>query len=181
MPRSAPDRARSKPVAPVLDITRRVEFAAAHRLHRPDLSDAANARLYGPCAHKGGHGHNYVLEVTLRGQVDPATGMVIDLKELKAVMEREVVAKCDHRNLNVDPDFLRGVIPTAENVAVGCWRVLERRLPAGLLHRVRLYESPRNFVDFYGVYAPTVARATRSAPPLPVSGASTGRGSRRAR
>ncbi|MBL8840613.1 MAG: 6-carboxytetrahydropterin synthase [Planctomycetes bacterium] len=138
----------------MLDITRRVEFAAAHRLHRPDLSDAANARLYGPCAHKGGHGHNYVLEVTLRGQVDPATGMVIDLKELKAVMEREVVAKCDHRNLNLDPDFLRGVIPTAENVAVGCWRVLERRLPAGLLHRVRLYESPRKFVDFYGASAP---------------------------
>jgi 6-pyruvoyltetrahydropterin/6-carboxytetrahydropterin synthase len=135
-------------------ITRRAEFAAAHRLSSPRLSDRENARLYGPCAHKGGHGHNYVLEVTLRGEVDPETGMLIDLKKLKAVIEREVIAKCDHRNLNVDPDFLRGVIPTAENVAIGCWRVLERRLPKGLLWRVRLFESPRNFVDFYGAAAP---------------------------
>jgi len=134
----------------IVCITRRVEFAAAHRLRNPRLSDAANHRLYGACAHKGGHGHNYVLEATLRGAVDPATGMLIDLKALKAVMERAIVAKCDHKNLNLDPDFLRGVIPTAENVAVGCWRVLDRRLPRGLLHRVRLYESPRNFVDFHG-------------------------------
>ncbi len=159
MPRAA---VRSKVVAPVIDITRRVEFAAAHRLSNPRLSDAANTRLYGPCAHKGGHGHNYVLEVTLRGCVDATTGMLIDLKELKAVMEREVVAKCDHRNLNLDPDFLRGVIPTAENVAVGCWRVLERRLPEGLLHRVRLYESPRNFVDFYGATQDFAAAAPRA-------------------
>jgi len=127
-----------------------VEFAAAHRLENPRLSDRMNRRLYGPCAHKGGHGHNYVLEVTLRGEVDPATGMLIDLKRLKAVLEREIVSKCDHRNLNSDPDFLRGVIPTAENVAVACWRVLERRLPRGLLHRVRLFESSRNFVDYDG-------------------------------
>src|SRR5262245_44666934 len=85
-------------------ITRRAEFAAAHRLSSPRLSDRENARLYGPCAHKGGHGHNYVLEVTLRGEVDPETGMLIDLKKLKAVIEREVIAKCDHRNLNADPD-----------------------------------------------------------------------------
>jgi 6-pyruvoyltetrahydropterin/6-carboxytetrahydropterin synthase len=135
-------------------ITRRAEFAAAHRLNNPRLSQRANARLYGPCAHQGGHGHNYVLEVTLRGEVDPATGMLIDLKQLKAVIEREILAKCDHRNLNLDPDFLRGVIPTAENVAIGCWRVLERRLPRNLLWRVRLFESPRNFVDYYGRAAP---------------------------
>jgi 6-pyruvoyltetrahydropterin/6-carboxytetrahydropterin synthase len=134
----------------LVQITRRVEFAAAHRLENPRLSDRANARLYGPCAHKSGHGHNYVLEVTLRGEIDPATGMLFDLKKLKAVVEREVVRKCDHRNLNVDPDFLRGVIPTAENVAVACWNVLDRRLPRGLLHRVRLFESPRNFVDYLG-------------------------------
>ncbi len=136
--------------SPVVFITRAVEFAAAHRLQNPRLSDRANARLYGPCAHKGGHGHNYTLEVTLRGAVNPATGMVLDLKKLKAVMEREIVTKCDHRNLNLDPDFLRGVVPTAENVAIGCWRVLERRLPPRLLFRVRLYESVRNFVDYYG-------------------------------
>lgn len=153
-------------------ITRRAEFAAAHRLNNPRLSERENQRLYGPCSHKGGHGHNYVLEVTLRGEVDPSTGMLIDLKALKAVMEREVIAKCDHRNLNVDPDFLKGVIPTAENVAIGCWRVLERRLPRGLLWRVRLFESPRNSVDYYGpdgsengVHAPLEpARSERHGP-----------------
>jgi 6-pyruvoyltetrahydropterin/6-carboxytetrahydropterin synthase len=143
-------RARAVEVeAPVVFITRRVEFAAAHRLENPKLSQRANERMYGPCAHRGGHGHNYVLEVTLSGPVDRDTGMLIDLKRLKAVMQREIVAKCDHRNLNVDPDFLRGVIPTAENVAIACWSVLERRL-GGLLQRVRLYESPRNFVDYFG-------------------------------
>jgi 6-pyruvoyltetrahydropterin/6-carboxytetrahydropterin synthase len=152
-------------------ITRRAEFAAAHRLNNPRLTERANTRLYGPCSHKGGHGHNYVLEVTLRGEVDPATGMLIDLKALKAVMEREVIAKCDHRNLNLHPDFLRGVIPTAENVAIGCWRVLERKLPRGLLWRVRLFESPRNSVDYYGpgggpdgpdAPGPSVARPLRA-------------------
>ena len=134
---------------PVVLITRRVEFAAAHRLRNPRLSDARNERLYGPCAHKGGHGHNYVLEVTLRGEVNPDTGMLIDLKRLKALLEREIVAKVDHRNLNVDPDFLRGIIPTAENVAIACWDVLEPKLH-GLLHRVRLYESAKNFVEYHG-------------------------------
>jgi 6-pyruvoyltetrahydropterin/6-carboxytetrahydropterin synthase len=155
LPRTS--RSKSRP-GPIVFITRRVEFAAAHRLENPRLSDRQNARLYGPCSHKGGHGHNYVLEVTLRGAVDPETGMLIDLKLLKAVMEREVVRKCDHRNLNQDPDFLRGVIPTAENVAIGCWGVLERRLPRGLLHRVRLYESPRNYVDYFGSHALPLAR-----------------------
>lgn len=163
MPRNLPP---SPSAQPVVWITRQVEFAAAHRLRNPRLTDLENTRLYGACAHKGGHGHNYVLEVTLHGKVDAATGMLIDLKALKAVMQREIVAKCDHRNLNVDPDFLRGVIPTAENVAIGCWRVLERRLPRGLLWRVRLYESPRNFVDFHGfglhaVEAPLKAPAKR--------------------
>ena len=147
MPRRAVRRSSSPPH---VFITRRVEFAAAHRLENPRLSARENDRLYGPCAHASGHGHNYVLEVTLTGAVNPKTGMLIDLKRLKAVLEREVVSKCDHRNLNVDPDFLRGVIPTAENVAIACWRVLAAKLPAGLLHRVRLYESERNFVDYYG-------------------------------
>jgi len=143
-------RRSNPPSRKVVFITRRVEFAAAHRLRNPRLTDKANARLYGLCAHKGGHGHNYVLEVTLRGEVDPTTGMLVDLKRLKSLIEREIVRKCDHRNLNLDPDFLQGVIPTAENVAVGCWEVLERKLLHGLLHRVRLFESPRNFVDYYG-------------------------------
>ena len=147
MPRSP--RARSTEL-PVVFITRRVEFAAAHRLENPKLSARANARLYGPCAHAGGHGHNYVLEVTLRGPVNPSTGMLLDLKDLKAILEREILSKVDHRNLNLDPDFLRGIIPTAENVAVGCWSVLEKKLPRGLLHRVRLFESERNFVEYYG-------------------------------
>jgi 6-pyruvoyltetrahydropterin/6-carboxytetrahydropterin synthase len=135
-------------------ITRRAEFSAAHTLADPDLSQEENERIFGPCAHPHGHGHNYVLEVTLAGDVNPRTGMVIDLKELKRIMEEQVISKVDHRNLNCDPDFLRGVIPTAENVAMGCFEVLDRALPGGLLYRVRLYESPRNFVDYYGSGGP---------------------------
>jgi len=174
------NRVIPKPARPVVWITRQVEFAAAHRLRNPRLSEVENQRLYGACAHKGGHGHNYLLEVTLQGEVDPATGMLIDLKALKALMQREIVAKCDHRNLNVDPDFLRGVIPTCENVAIGCWRVLERRLPRGLLWRVRLYESPRNFVDFHG-FGPHAADAPLKAPAERHAGRAVVAASRRSR
>ena len=135
-------------------ITRRAEFSAAHTLANPELSDAENAALYGPCAHPQGHGHNYTLDVTLAGQVNPKTGMLIDLKEVKQIIHDKIIVEVDHRNLNCDPEFLQGVIPTAENVAMRCFEVLDAALPEGVLYRVRLYESPRNFADYYGPGGP---------------------------
>lgn len=131
-------------------ITRRAEFSAAHVLANPEFTDEENLHVYGQCSHPSGHGHNYALEVTLAGPVQPRTGMLMDLKELKEIMDREIISKCDHRHLNIDPDFLRGVIPTAENLALRFFDVLDAALPPGILHRVRVFESPRNYADYYG-------------------------------
>src|SRR5271165_6914035 len=126
-------------------ITRQVHFNAAHRLHNPSRGRLWNERTYGPCANPNGHGHNYVLEVTVRGRPDPGTGYVLDLGELKRILERAVTGPCDHRHLNRDVDFLRGIIPTTENLVVAFWRRIARRIPAGELYSVRLFETPRNF------------------------------------
>jgi 6-pyruvoyltetrahydropterin/6-carboxytetrahydropterin synthase len=107
-----------------LTISRRATFAAAHRLFRPDWSDEKNIEIFGPCANPGGHGHNYVLEVTIGGSVDPETGMIADLKWLKQVMERHVIDLVDHRNLNTDVECLRALNPTAENLACAFWHQL---------------------------------------------------------
>ena len=111
---------------------------------------AWNERTYGPCANENGHGHNYVLEVTVSGRPDPETGYVLDLSDLKKLLEKAVVVPCDHRNLNKDVDFLKGVIPTSENLAVAFWGRIAKRLKRGRLHCVRLYETPRNFAEYYG-------------------------------
>jgi len=131
-------------------VTRQVHFNAGHRLYNPARSRKWNEKTFGPCANPNGHGHNYVLEVTARGRPDPETGYVLDLGDLKRVVQRAVVDPCDHRNLNLDVDFLRGVIPSAENLAVAFWGRIERRLKAARLHCVRLYETPRNFVEYFG-------------------------------
>jgi 6-pyruvoyltetrahydropterin/6-carboxytetrahydropterin synthase len=136
-------------------VTRQVHFNAGHRLHNPARSAAWNRRTYGPCNYVHGHGHNYVLEVTVSGRPDPATGYVIDLGELKRIVERAVVAPCDHRNLNVDVGFLRGVIPTAENLVVAFWAELAPHLKSGRLHALRLFETPRNFAEYFGPSAPS--------------------------
>lgn len=133
-------------------LTRRVEFSASHRCYQPDLSDAENRALYGASANPNGHGHNYVVEVTIRGEVDPVTGMVFDLKKLKGILNREVVEPMDHRHLNYEvPPFDR-VVPTAENVAREIWRRLEGPLAAEgvALANVRLFETPDLFVDYAG-------------------------------
>ena len=133
-------------------LTRRVEFSASHRCYQPDLSEAENRELYGMGANPNGHGHNYVVEVTIRGDVDPVTGMVFDLKKLKDVLHREVVEPMDHRHLNHEvPPFDR-VVPTAENVAREIWRRLEAPLAAeGVkLANVRLFETPDLYVDCGG-------------------------------
>src|ERR1700689_5121178 len=131
----------------VVFVTRQVHFNAAHRLYNPAKSRAWNERTFGPCANPNGHGHNYVLEVTVRGRPDPATGYVLDLGELKRILERTVTGPCDHRHLNRDVEFLRGIIPTTENLVVAFWRRIAPRLPAGGLHSVRLFASPRNFAE----------------------------------
>lgn len=131
-------------------VTREAHFNAAHRLHNPSKSTAWNRATFGPCNNPRWHGHNYVLEVTVKGVPDPETGYVIDLGELKRVIEEAVVRPCDHRNLNEEVPWLRGVIPSTENLAVAFWARIEPRLPAGRLHRVRLYETPRNFADYHG-------------------------------
>jgi len=134
-------------------VTRQVHFNAAHRLYHPARSAAWNRRHYGLCTNP--HGHNYVLEVTVRGRPDPETGYVLDLAGLKRILHRAVVDKCDHRSLNDEVDFLRGVLPSTENLAIAFWEEIAPHLPArAALHRVRLYETPRNFADYHGPDAP---------------------------
>jgi 6-pyruvoyltetrahydropterin/6-carboxytetrahydropterin synthase len=144
-----------EPAGPVV-VTRTVHFNAAHRLHNPAKSAAWNRTTFGLCNHPNWHGHNYTLEVSVRGTPDPDTGCVIDLGELKAIIERVIVAKCDHRNLNLDVDFLRGIIPSSENLVLAFWRELERALPSGRgrLYRVRLDETERNRAEYFGPAGP---------------------------
>jgi len=133
-------------------ITRRVEFSASHVCRNPQLSDEENRRLFGLSANPHGHGHNYVVEVSLQGEPDPITGMVLDLKELKEILNDRVVTPYDHRFLNYEvPPFDR-VIPTTENIALDIWRRLEPHLLSGRskLHSVRVYETPELYVDYFG-------------------------------
>src|SRR5947209_10048696 len=119
-----------------VSVTRRATFAAAHVLRRDDWSEERNREVFGGCA--GDHGHNYTLEVTVAGPVDPGTGMILNLKELDGILREAVVSKVDHRHLNRDVGFLAGVIPTAENLALAFWRQLESRLGGQKLRKVRL-------------------------------------------
>jgi len=131
-------------------LTRKAEFSASHVYNNPALTAEENQRLFGKCNNANGHGHNYMLEVTVKGAVDPKSGFVVDLKELKDVMSREVLDAFDHRFLNKEvPEFLTK-IPTTENIAIAIWQRLAPKLKAAQLHRVRVYETPDLFVDFYG-------------------------------
>lgn len=131
-------------------VFRKAHFNAAHRLHNPAWSDAQNQAVFGLCNNPNWHGHNYELEVKVTGEVDPNTGMVVDLGWLADLIKREVEQRFDHRNLNVDvPDF-QARIPTAENIAIVIWERLRPHLPAAYDLQVRLYETPRNFVEYPG-------------------------------
>ena len=136
---------------PRVCVTRRVHFSAAHRLGREDWDQERNLRTFGECARTNWHGHNYELDVTVAGEVDPDLGFVMDLKDLKELAESRVASELDHRNLNVDVPWLEGTNPTTENLVVAIWKRLADALPNGVtLERRVLWETPRNYVEFTG-------------------------------
>ncbi|MCL4157413.1 UNVERIFIED_CONTAM: hypothetical protein GTU68_051890 [Idotea baltica] len=138
---------------PELELTHCIEFSSAHRLHDSELTDAENAKLYGPCNNANGHGHTYRLEVTVRGTV-PRSGMIIDLNVLRVIMDEQIFQHVDHKHLDMDVPFLHGRISTAENLALAFWERLAGPISEkgrGRLARVRVYEGPDSFVDCYGL------------------------------
>jgi len=131
-------------------ITRRETFAAAHRLFRPELSDEENLKIFGKCSNPNWHGHNYIIEVTVAGEVDPHTGFVLDLKKLKEIIKVNVIDQVDHKNLNLDTEFMKGLIPTSENLCIAIWKQLEDKIPNGKLYSVKLYETENNYFEYRG-------------------------------
>jgi len=129
-------------------VYRKAHFNAAHRLHNPAWSDARNREIFGMCNNPNYHGHNYELEVRVAGEVDPETGYLIDLKVLKDLIYEEVEQRFDHKNLNVDTEEFKNLNPTAEHICYVIWNLLRARLDARFELSVRLYETPRNFVDY---------------------------------
>lgn len=155
MPQPVSRRKKPVPAVRVLTgtvfITRQVHFNSAHRLHNPTKSRAWNRQQYGLCTNPHWHGHNYVLEVTLKGVPDPVTGYLMDLGALKRILHATIVEKCDHRNLNDEVPFLRRIIPSTENLVIAFWAQIAPHIPApAVLHAVRLYETPRNYADYFG-------------------------------
>ena len=128
-------------------LTRRYWFSASHRLHDEGMTASENQAVYGKCNNPHGHGHNYTLEVTVAGEPDPVTGMVLDLKELKEILEQEITQRMDHRFLNYEVAELKGQIPTCENIVRVIWSLLEPKITQGRLHKVRLYETPDLFAE----------------------------------
>ena len=131
-------------------LTRRASFSASHRLWSEQLTEEENLALYEKCANPNGHGHNYVLEVTVRGMPDARTGMVLNLTELKDVMNTEVIDWVDHKHLNYDVPWLRGNIPTTEVLVMKFWERLQRAFPMGLLYEVKLFETEHNIASYRG-------------------------------
>ena len=131
-------------------LTARLTFSAAHRLHNPERDAEWNLRMYGKDNNPAGHGHNYVITVSVKGKVDPETGMVIDLKRLKDIVRERVVDRVDHTNLNEDVEFLRGIIPTAENLARAFWQQIGPAIDTGKLHEIVLQETEKNSVIYQG-------------------------------
>ena len=131
-------------------LTRKAEFSASHYYHNPEFTQEENQRIFGKCNNPHGHGHNYTLEVTVKGQVDSRSGFVVDLKELKDIMNREVIDALDHRFLNKEVPEFSQAIPTTENLAISIWDRLKSKLKLAKLHRIRVYETPDLFVDYYG-------------------------------
>ncbi|HAW07972.1 MAG TPA: 6-pyruvoyl tetrahydrobiopterin synthase [Bacteroidetes bacterium] len=131
-------------------ITRKEIFSAAHRLNNPEFTEEENAQIYDKCNNYWGHGHNYIIEVTVKGEPDPNTGYLIDLKILKDILDENLISKVDHKHLNHDVNFLEGINPTLENMAIAFWKQLENKIPAGKLYRIKLWETENNSVEYYG-------------------------------
>jgi 6-pyruvoyltetrahydropterin/6-carboxytetrahydropterin synthase len=132
-------------------LTRLEHFNAAHRLFNPDWNYEKNEEVFGKCANENWHGHNYELFVTVKGIPNPRTGFVFDVKKLSELIKEHVIEKVDHRNLNVDVDFMKGKMCSTENLAIACWEQLQPQLPEGVeLHSIKLYETPRIYVEYFG-------------------------------
>lgn len=131
-------------------LTRKAEFSASHYYWNDAWSAEENARAFGKCSNRNGHGHNYTLEVTVAGEIDPETGFVVDLKQLKDVVEREVISAYDHRHLNHEVPEFASAMPTTENIAIAIWKRLDSKIAGARLHRVRVYEMQDLFADYYG-------------------------------
>jgi 6-pyruvoyltetrahydropterin/6-carboxytetrahydropterin synthase len=135
---------------PEVTVTRRLRFNAAHRVFNPSLSDEENAATFGKCNNPNWHGHNYTLDVSVEGEIDGRTGYVVDLGALRDIVEREIITAVDHRNFNLDVPFMKGIIPTSENIVVEFWRILEAAVRPGRLVRLVLWETENNYVEYTG-------------------------------
>lgn len=132
-------------------LTRIEHFNAAHKLYNPAWSPEQNEVVFGKCANQNWHGHNYELYITVKGEPDPDTGFVYDVKKLSEIIKIQVIEKLDHRNLNEDVAFMKGKLCSTENLAIGIWKELIPHLPAGVaLHCIKLYETPRIYVEYFG-------------------------------
>ena len=133
-------------------ITRREHFNSAHRLFRPEFSDEENLRVFGKCSNPLWHGHNYCLMVTVKGEVNPETGFVMDLKNLSHILDEYILQKLDHRNINLEVDFMKGKLASTENLAIAIWNEIESLIikNGAFLHRVRLEETENNIFEYYG-------------------------------
>ncbi len=138
----------------MIHVCRKEHFNAAHKLWNPNWSEEKNKEVFGPCANVNWHGHNFELIVTVKGKPDPETGFVVDLKQLSIVIRREIIDKVDHKNLNVDVDFMAGKMASCENLIMEFWRILapevDKIVRSGGLYKLTLYETPRNFVEYFG-------------------------------
>jgi len=137
-------------MAEIVYITRRETFAAAHRLFKPELSEEENFKLFGKCSNPNWHGHNYTLEVVIAGEVDRDTGFVMDLQELKEIMKKNIIENVDHKNLNIDTNFMKGIIPTSENIVLAIWNELKNKINKGKLYSVKLFETENNYFEYRG-------------------------------
>lgn len=133
-------------------ITRRERFNAAHKLYNPSWSEEKNAEVFGKCANANWHGHNFELLVTVKGEVNPDTAFVVNLKDLSQVIKHQIIDRIDHRNLNIDVDFMHGIMPSTENIAMAIWRELDPIISnmGATLHCVKLVETENNYVEFFG-------------------------------
>jgi len=135
-------------------VSRKEHFNAAHKLYNPNWSEEKNVEMFGPCANANWHGHNFELITTVKGEPDPETGFVIDLKALSVLIKDEIIEKVDHKNLNLDVDFMEGKMASCEILVMEFWKILAPKIKeiseSGELHSLKLYETPRNFVEYFG-------------------------------